>query len=117
MGYLAWSKGTLPASRETPNAGDTKHKQGGSYLHVLKIHLSIEKGTSTGTNSSRVLLKLGMMVYACNPSMLLLLKGRGAEFHARLSKRHYLKKNKQKSARCYEKSEMRKNLLVTLEWA
>lgn len=26
------------------------------------------------------------------------------------------KKNKQKSARCYEKSEMRKNLLVTLEW-
>lgn len=85
---------------------------------MIKIHLSIEKGTSTGTNSSRVLLKLGMMVYACNPSILLLLRGRGAEFHARLSKRHYLKKkSKQKYARCYEKSEIRKNLLVRLEWA
>lgn len=28
VGYLAWSKGTLPASRETLNTGSTKHKQG-----------------------------------------------------------------------------------------
>lgn len=85
---------------------------------MIKIHLSIEKGTSTGTNSSRVLLKLGMMVYACNPSMLLLLRGRGAEFHARLSKRHYLKKKINKNLLdVMKKSEMRKNLLVTLEWA
>lgn len=75
--YLAWSKGMLAASRETQkrlmNTGGHQAQTGGSYLHMIKIHLSIEKDTSTGTNSSKVLLKLGMMVYACNPSMLLLL--------------------------------------------
>lgn len=75
VGYLAWSKGMLAANRETQkrlmNTGGHQAQTGGPHLHMIKIHLSIEKDTSTGTNSSKVLLKLGMMVYACNPSMLL----------------------------------------------
>lgn len=52
-GYLAWSRGTLAASRETLNTGGHQAQAGGSYLHMIKIYLSIEKGTSTGTNSSK----------------------------------------------------------------